>query len=105
MIHVARLDARALVIADVPWPDDERHAAVGEIMIRVSGGLFRLFQLVDLAVELRQPPGIERAEREVADRARLLPLALDVDFRAVRHTLLGKIKDVAFGVVRADAGE
>src|SRR5581483_4135010 len=46
MIHVARLDAGAVVVADIPRHDDERHAPVGEIVIRIAGGLLRLLQLV-----------------------------------------------------------
>src|SRR5439155_15727515 len=95
-------DARALVVADAPGDEHERHAPVGEMEVAVRAH-HRLE--AELGIEIHEAIGLQRAQRNMADAPRRGRLGLDVHRGAVRHVALREIEDVAGRIVRADAGE
>src|SRR5712691_1273064 len=105
VIRTGPRDPAALVVEDAPGHEDQGDPSVAQIMVQVAGLLSEPLEAEQVGVELRDLVGMQGAQGEMADGARLLAGRLDVNRSAVLHVLLRQVEEVARGVVGADACE
>src|SRR5262249_2049978 len=105
VIHRRLLDAGAVESGNLPRQDSHGDAAVGEEITALAALDVAALELVHIAIEVGEALGLAHAEREVADRRVLLPLALGIDLGTVLVSLLREVVVVSGRVVRAIARE
>src|SRR2546423_418694 len=105
VIRAGPRDPAALVIEDAPRHDYQRDPAVAQIMAGVAGFPGKPLEAEQVDVELSDRVGVQSAQGEMADGARLLARGLDIDRSPVLHVLLRQVEEVARGIVGADARE
>src|SRR5262249_61169443 len=71
VIHARGDDAGRFIVGDVPRHDDERHVAIGEVVVAVVRPLVDVLgrQFEHVAIEHRHVVGVHRAHRHVVDMA------------------------------------
>src|SRR5262249_3489264 len=105
MIQGRSLDSSAGKICYVPRHDNKHYPSIRKIKIRIVGRLLHFREFEHISVEFCQPRRFNSPQRYMLDLAFLLAICFDVGIRPVFHVLLGKIKDVARRVMRADTSE
>src|SRR5260221_1189925 len=105
VIRTRPCDSAALVVEDAPRHDDQGDPAVAQVMAGVAGLPAEPREAEQVDIELRDLVGMQGAQGEMADGARLLARRLDVDRGPVLHVPLRQVEEGARGVVGADADE